>query len=193
MSYTVSAATAAAVSASISTPVGPVVDTRAVIRTPRDFDFRLHVHMREHQRVAHGDQIRSSLGRADAREARHLQRIAFGIFRELFEYRLGRIRTNACASAVRLVSAFADTSTILRASTGGHNAKAFSFASARECHRPHPSFSRSASATRKALARASAATSPDPCQVSGVTRRAIRAQPRGKESGQPRFVMEIRA
>ena len=66
-------------SASISTPVGPVVAAVARDADAVRDDLRLHVDMGERQRVAHGDQFRGALGGLDAGEARDLERIAFGV------------------------------------------------------------------------------------------------------------------
>ena len=63
MSYTVSAATEAAVSASISTPVCAVVAALATMRTPSVLDRDLHIGVRERQRMAERNQLRGAFGR----------------------------------------------------------------------------------------------------------------------------------
>ena len=73
MSYTVRAATETAVSASISTPVRAVVLAVAVITTPRQciVKRKLHIDLRQGQRMAQGDQVGRTLGGGDARDLGH--------------------------------------------------------------------------------------------------------------------------
>ncbi len=78
MSYSVSAATLAAVSASISTPVRAVTLTSARMATVPACAVRgqRHLHLVQRQRMAERDQVGRPLGGADAGQPRHAEGIA---------------------------------------------------------------------------------------------------------------------
>ncbi len=111
MSYTVRAATAAAVSASISTPVCAVVADVAVMRTPRASTFAVtstcvsisgwHIGISSQVRLAAAMPAMRATSRGSP----------LGLCGSILST-LGRMRTNACAVAERRVSGFSETSTI---------------------------------------------------------------------------------
>ena len=74
--YTVSAATDAAVSASISTPVRPDVRTVAAISTAPSTTGQFQRHRADRQGMAERYQLRRALGRHDAGGGRNFQRVA---------------------------------------------------------------------------------------------------------------------
>ncbi len=83
--------------ASISTPVGPVVDTVEVIRTPPETIAGLDVNVGEREGMAHGDEIGSAFGGLDSGEASDLERIAFGVRRQSRENGGGKLHEGGCA------------------------------------------------------------------------------------------------
>ena len=121
--------------------------------------------------MAHRDQIGSPLGRGDPGDARHFQRVALGVLRQLFEHGGPDLHEGLrCGRALGV---------LFRGDV--HHARAALFIVMRELFHlsrylsktriisPAAHDSRSGSVTRNAFARASEFTSPDPCHGSGAT------------------------
>ena len=111
MSYTVKAATAAAVSASISTPVCPLVLTVETIRTPF-VSTRTSTSAWDSINGWHKGISSEVFFEAITPAIRAISSgFPFGFSGSFFSTD-GRIFTNACARAVRCVVCFAETSTM---------------------------------------------------------------------------------
>src|SRR5580704_3675589 len=136
---------------------------------PARFHLGGHVHMLQEQRVAHGNQLPGALGGANSSETSYFERIALGIFGQLFEHTGLNPHKSVCGRGAarfglgRHVHHLGPALfVIVRESFWLHFRRTRMSSQAAQC-------SRSASATRKALARVRAGTSPEPCQDSGVT------------------------
>src|SRR5438132_12008751 len=143
--------------------------------------------------MAHGDKLGGPLGGGNARESRHLQRISFGILRELFQHRgldlhecLGRSGPPRLGLRRHIHHGCAALLIVMRERTGRGGLVSrvgrlcrrgplcaflrewfFHYLRSTRIISPAAQDSRSESVTRKALARDSAPMSPDPCQGSG--------------------------
>src|SRR5580698_3565020 len=127
--------------------------------------------MGEEERVAHGNQLPCALGSSDSGDAGYLQRIALRVLGQLFKHtgpdahesmgRSGPARLRLGGYVHHLGSALF---VVMRERT----VRGFLHLMSTRMSSPPDQLSRSASATRNALARVRATTSPEPCQDSGV-------------------------
>ena len=113
MSISASAATATAVSASISTPVRSAVRTVAVIATPSSSTTRSTVDPVDRDRVAQRDEVGGALGGLDSGDPRDRERIPLRHLaaQQRHDARRDSI-TRPVAVAVRTVTSLPETSTM---------------------------------------------------------------------------------